>query len=118
MDGEIRLPPVKERFRHETGTEARTAFHPAAAALQRSVACSAGRAFGIGRPSTYASIMQVLQDRDYVRPEKKRFIPEDRGRIVVTFLKTSSAITSNTTSPPTSRKSWTTFQAGASTGRK
>jgi DNA topoisomerase-1 len=41
---------------------------------------------GIGRPSTYASIMQVLQDRDYVRLEKKRFIPEDRGRIVTTFL--------------------------------
>ncbi len=41
---------------------------------------------GIGRPSTYASIMQVLQDRDYVRIDKKRFIPEDRGRIVTTFL--------------------------------
>ena len=41
---------------------------------------------GIGRPSTYASIMQVLQDRDYVRLEKKRFIPEDRGRIVTAFL--------------------------------
>ncbi len=41
---------------------------------------------GIGRPSTYASIMQVLQDRDYVRIDKKRFYPEDRGRIVVTFL--------------------------------
>ena len=41
---------------------------------------------GIGRPSTYASIMQVLQDRDYVRLEKKRFTPEDRGRLVVAFL--------------------------------
>ena len=41
---------------------------------------------GIGRPSTYASIMQVLQDRDYVRLDKKRFIPEDRGRIVTAFL--------------------------------
>jgi DNA topoisomerase-1 len=41
---------------------------------------------GIGRPSTYASIMQVLQDRDYVRLDKKRFFPEDRGRIVTTFL--------------------------------
>ena len=41
---------------------------------------------GIGRPSTYASIMQVLQDRDYVILEKKRFAPEDRGRLVVAFL--------------------------------
>jgi DNA topoisomerase I len=41
---------------------------------------------GIGRPSTYASIIQVLQDRDYVRLDKKRFIPEDRGRVVTAFL--------------------------------
>src|SRR5438270_887083 len=41
---------------------------------------------GIGRPSTYASIIQVLQDRDYVRLEKRRFLPEDRGRLVTAFL--------------------------------
>jgi len=41
---------------------------------------------GIGRPSTYASIMQVLRDRNYVTMDKRRFIPEDRGRIVTTFL--------------------------------
>jgi len=41
---------------------------------------------GIGRPSTYASILQVLQDRKYVRIEKRRLVPEDRGRIVVAFL--------------------------------
>ncbi len=41
---------------------------------------------GIGRPSTYASIMQVLQDRDYVTLEQRRFRPEDRGRIVTAFL--------------------------------
>jgi DNA topoisomerase-1 len=41
---------------------------------------------GIGRPSTYASILQVLQDRDYVRLERKRFMPEDRGRVVTAFL--------------------------------
>ncbi|NYZ11407.1 type I DNA topoisomerase [Azospirillum sp. RWY-5-1] len=42
---------------------------------------------GIGRPSTYASILQVLQDREYVRLDKRRFIPEDRGRLVTAFLK-------------------------------
>ena len=41
---------------------------------------------GIGRPSTYASIITVLQDRDYVRLEKRRFLPEDRGRLVTAFL--------------------------------
>jgi DNA topoisomerase I len=41
---------------------------------------------GIGRPSTYASILQVLQDRAYVRLEKRRFLPEDRGRLVTAFL--------------------------------
>jgi len=41
---------------------------------------------GIGRPSTYASILSVLQQRDYVRLEKKRFVPEDRGRLVTSFL--------------------------------
>ena len=41
---------------------------------------------GIGRPSTYASIISVLQDRDYVRLESKRFVPEDRGRLVSAFL--------------------------------
>ena len=41
---------------------------------------------GIGRPSTYASIMQVLQDRKYVVLDKRRFVPEDRGRLVTTFL--------------------------------
>ena len=42
---------------------------------------------GIGRPSTYASIISVLQDRDYVKLEKKRFIPQERGRVVTAFLK-------------------------------
>ena len=41
---------------------------------------------GIGRPSTYASIISVLQDRNYVRLDKRRFVPEDRGRIVTVFL--------------------------------
>ena len=41
---------------------------------------------GIGRPSTYASILQVLQDRNYVILDKRRFVPEDRGRLVTTFL--------------------------------
>ncbi len=41
---------------------------------------------GIGRPSTYASILTVLTKREYARLENKRFIPEDRGRLVTAFL--------------------------------
>jgi DNA topoisomerase-1 len=41
---------------------------------------------GIGRPSTYASILSVLRDRNYVRMDKNRFVPEDRGRLVTAFL--------------------------------
>ncbi len=41
---------------------------------------------GIGRPSTYARVLQVLQERGYVRNERKTLIPEDRGRIVTAFL--------------------------------
>ena len=42
--------------------------------------------YGIGRPSTYASIISTLQDRGYVKLEQKRFFPEDVGRIVSKFL--------------------------------
>jgi DNA topoisomerase-1 len=41
---------------------------------------------GIGRPSTYASILQTLKDREYVRVDKARFIPEESGRLVTAFL--------------------------------
>ncbi|MEZ0280552.1 type I DNA topoisomerase [Methyloceanibacter sp.] len=41
---------------------------------------------GIGRPSTYASTLNVLRDREYVRIDKKRLYPEDKGRLVTAFL--------------------------------
>jgi DNA topoisomerase I len=41
---------------------------------------------GIGRPSTYASTMAVLVERDYVRMEKRQLVPEDKGRLVTAFL--------------------------------
>ncbi|MEC9197029.1 MAG: type I DNA topoisomerase [Pseudomonadota bacterium] len=41
---------------------------------------------GIGRPSTYASIVTTIQDREYVTKDKNRLIPEDKGRIVTIFL--------------------------------
>ncbi|HXG47741.1 MAG TPA: type I DNA topoisomerase [Methylomirabilota bacterium] len=41
---------------------------------------------GIGRPSTYASILQVLKDRGYVRIDRRRLVPEDKGRVLTAFL--------------------------------
>jgi DNA topoisomerase-1 len=41
---------------------------------------------GIGRPSTYAATLQTLKDREYVRIEKGRFVPEESGRLVTAFL--------------------------------
>ena len=41
---------------------------------------------GIGRPSTYASIVTTIQDREYVRKDQNRLIPEDKGRLVTAFL--------------------------------
>ena len=41
---------------------------------------------GIGRPSTYASVVTTIQDREYVRKDKNRLIPEDKGRLVTAFL--------------------------------
>ena len=41
---------------------------------------------GIGRPSTYASVLSTLRDRDYVNLDKRRFIPASKGRVVTSFL--------------------------------
>ena len=41
---------------------------------------------GIGRPSTYASVLTTIVDREYVRKDKNRLIPEDKGRLVTAFL--------------------------------
>ncbi|MEZ5961509.1 MAG: type I DNA topoisomerase [Hyphomonadaceae bacterium] len=41
---------------------------------------------GIGRPSTYAAILEKLRERNYVKMDKNRFIPDDRGRLVIAFL--------------------------------
>jgi DNA topoisomerase-1 len=81
------LPPVKEgdRLAREQVTPEQHFTQPPPRYTEASLVKKLEE-LGIGRPSTYASIISVLQDRDYVRLEKKRFIPEDRGRVVTTFL--------------------------------
>ncbi|HKW53715.1 MAG TPA: type I DNA topoisomerase [Stellaceae bacterium] len=86
-DENRRLPPIKER-----DTLGRGAVDPQQHFTQPPPRYSEAslvkklEELGIGRPSTYASIIQVLQDRKYVRLDKKRFFPEDRGRVVTAFL--------------------------------
>ena len=86
-EGDRRLPPLKEgenaSLKDATAEQHFTQPPPryTEASLVKKM-----EELGIGRPSTYASILKVLQDRDYVRLEKRRFTPEDRGRLVTAFL--------------------------------
>jgi DNA topoisomerase-1 len=86
-DTERRLPPLKEGLATQLGAcmpEQHFTQPPprySEASLVKKL-----EELGIGRPSTYASILSVLQDRNYVRLDRKRFIPEDRGRLVTAFL--------------------------------
>ena len=73
---------------------------------------------GIGRPSTYASILAVLREREYVRLEKKRLVAEDKGLLVIASSRASSRSSSNTISPPISRSSSTASRIARSTGSR
>ena len=82
-----RLPAMRKSERLERGAvEPRQHFTQPPPRYTEASLVKKLEELGIGRPSTYASILQVLQDRDYVRLEKRRFIPEDRGRLVTAFL--------------------------------
>lgn len=87
-DEEVYLPSVKQGEKLKT-LETIPAQHftePAPRFTEASLVKKLEE-MGIGRPSTYANIISVLQDRDYVVFDKKRFVPEQRGRIVTEFLR-------------------------------
>jgi DNA topoisomerase-1 len=86
-DGQARLPKLAEREALERG-EIKPEQHFTQPPPRYGEASLVKKLeeLGIGRPSTYASIIQVLQDRNYVRIDQRRFVPEDRGRLVTTFL--------------------------------
>jgi DNA topoisomerase-1 len=65
---------------------ARAAFHPAPPRYTEATLVKRMEELGIGRPSTYASIVTTIQDREYVKKDKNRLIPEDKGRLVTAFL--------------------------------
>ena len=86
-DAEARLPKVKEG-EHCDLLDATNSQHFTEPPPRYSEASLVKRLeeLGIGRPSTYASTLSTLEDRDYIRIDKKRLIPEDKGRLVTAFL--------------------------------
>lgn len=85
-DGKL-LPPMKEGDRvSTTGVDAEQHFTQPPPRYSEASLVKKMEEIGIGRPSTYASVLGVLRDRNYVRMDAKRFMPEDRGRLVTAFL--------------------------------
>ncbi len=86
-DAEARLPKVHEGD-HADLLDAKSEQHFTAPPPRFTEASLVKKLeeLGIGRPSTYASTLSTLEDRDYVRIEKKQLIPEDKGRLVTAFL--------------------------------
>jgi DNA topoisomerase-1 len=81
------LPPMAEKDPlKRTSVEAEQHFTQPPPRFSEASLVKRMEELGIGRPSTYASILSVLRDRNYVRMENKRFVPEDRGRLVTAFL--------------------------------
>ncbi len=86
-DDSRRLPPLAEGDRvTDRKIEAEQHFTQPPPRYSEATLVKRMEELGIGRPSTYASTLAVLQERDYVRIEKKRLIPEDKGRLVIAFL--------------------------------
>jgi DNA topoisomerase-1 len=86
-DGDRRLPAMKEGENPAlTGVEPEQHFTQPPPRYTEASLVKKMEELGIGRPSTYASILKVLQDREYVVLDKRRFVPDDKGRLVVAFL--------------------------------
>ena len=70
----------------KTGVEATQSFTQPPPRFSEASLVKRMEELGIGRPSTYAATLQTLKDREYVRLEKNRFMPEESGRLVTAFL--------------------------------
>ena len=82
-----RLPPITQGDNMvDQGIDAEQHFTQPPPRFSEATLVKRMEELGIGRPSTYASTMAVLQDREYVRTDKKRLVPEDKGRLVTGFL--------------------------------
>ena len=86
-DDSRRLPPLAQGDAlKDRGIEAKQHFTEPPPRFTEATLVKRMEELGIGRPSTYASTLAVLQERDYVHIDKKRLIPEDKGRLVTAFL--------------------------------
>ncbi|MGH6814748.1 MAG: type I DNA topoisomerase [Hyphomicrobiaceae bacterium] len=86
-DDTRRLPPLTAgQTLADRGIEAKQHFTEPPPRYTEATLVKRMEELGIGRPSTYASTLAVLRDRDYVRLDKKRLVPEDKGRLVTAFL--------------------------------
>jgi DNA topoisomerase-1 len=86
-EGDHVLPPMKEGERVAlTALEAEQHFTEPPPRYSEASLVKALEEHGIGRPSTYASIISTLQDREYVEMDSRRFVPTDIGKIVNRFL--------------------------------
>jgi len=82
-----RMPPLRSGDAPaKTGVEATQHFTQPPPRYSEASLVKRLEELGIGRPSTYAATLQTLKDREYVRLEKNRFIPEESGRLVTAFL--------------------------------
>ena len=82
-----RLPPLAQGDALEDrGVEAKQHFTEPPPRFTEATLVKRMEELGIGRPSTYASTLAVLEDRDYVTIDRKRLIPQDKGRLVTAFL--------------------------------
>ena len=70
----------------KTGVEANQSFTQPPPRYSEASLVKRLEELGIGRPSTYAATLQTLKDREYVRVDKGRFVPEESGRLVTAFL--------------------------------
>jgi DNA topoisomerase-1 len=82
-----RMPPLREGDAPlKTGVEATQHFTQPPPRYSEASLVKRLEELGIGRPSTYAATLQTLKDREYVRVDKGRFVPEESGRLVTAFL--------------------------------
>jgi DNA topoisomerase-1 len=86
-DSSRRLPPLEEGQQlTDRSIDAKQHFTEPPPRYTEATLVKKMEELGIGRPSTYASTMAVLEERDYVTIDRKRLVPQDKGRLVTAFL--------------------------------